>query len=225
MLSISQPIINELQRYNVDPLLNLIDEYQRTKLLSFLYVEAESITSKHNPFEHNMKAILNKFFDDAIVYIQKQISTGPLSERIKARKAKTSIKHIIHSLVPNYFNLHALARLAKHFSLLVSDQVAFLAMKAIENLPFEATQEDASDYFDRWLCSTYLDECSDYKEDYKPFAQYKRNFKNCFAAWVFRCFEDNLTSWLVAEFDKAFEAFKRDNPNLLYAFLCMIRSR
>lgn len=225
MLSISQTIINELQRYNVDPLLNLIDEYQQKRLCTFLTFEGERITHINKRFKNNMKRILNQFLIDSVAHMEKRLNTGTPTERMHAKRAHVTVEQLAHIFIPKYFDLRALVRLAKHLSHRIPDYVAFLAMKATENLPFEATQEDASDYFDDWMCSIYLDECSDYNSSYKPFSNFAPNYKNCFTAWIFRCFEDNLTDWLVNAFNALYEEFKTKCPNLFYAFCCTMQQK
>ena len=223
MLEIPKTTLSALEGNDTEQLREFLDTYQREHFFSFTTFETNKITDENKPFKHNMKCILNRFLSDAYDYMKNQISTGTYAERRRARRKHVTIDQLANRFIPEYFSIHALVRLARHLSLIVSDEFKFITMHAVENFNELVTFENADEYFDDWTCSIYLTDCSIYDETYEPFSNFPRNYRNCFTAWIFRCFEDNLTKWLTTEFNALVDNFRLKNPNLYNAFFISVQ--
>ena len=224
MLEIPKSVLSALEDYDTEPMRKLLDNYQRAHLFTFLTAEGEMITDENKSFKHNVNRVFQRFLSDAHKHLEKQISTGPFSQRRKARHTRVTIEKLASHLIPNYFDIHALVRLAKSLTLIVPDEIAFLTMHAVEGFNSDVTFENADYYFDDWTCDIYLSEFSSFEACYQPFTNYAPNYKNCFTAWVFRCFENNLLNWFVSEFNVLLNNFKHNFPNVYYAFCCSIQN-
>ena len=211
-------ILKSIEEYNLKPLRSSLDDYLKTYLYEISNHENCSFITSFSDFNENMTQLYELFTCDAIIKMNSNMNTGTLLERRKARNKMLTVRQLIYSIIPDYFNFTHLALLAVQCARNFNSSTILQIMKVVESLPSDLSPDDVKDYFEDWICDTYLEDCCDYDSTYRPFITYKRNYKNCFIVWIFRNFEDIISDWFENEFYKRYDEFKTSHPKLVDRF-------